>query len=78
MAKLDFTAQNIIAYALDTNEFFRISKCKTAKEMWDTLKSTHGNIDESKEVRSRSQARRKMRQNRKSLNLCFMAKRKMT
>ena len=74
MAKLDCTAQNIIAAALDTNEFFRISKCKTAKEMWDTLKATHGNINESKEVRSRSQARRKRRQNRKSHNLCFMAK----
>ena len=74
MAKLDCTAQNIIASALDTNEFFRISKCKTSKKMWDTLKATHGNINESKEVRSRSQARRKRRQNRKSLNLCFMAK----
>ena len=42
--------------------------------MWDTLKATHGNINESKEVRSRSQARRKRRQNRKSLNLCFMVK----
>jgi len=41
MAKLDCTAQNIIAYALDTNEFFRISKCKTAKEMWDTVKDTY-------------------------------------
>ena len=38
---------------------------KTAKEMWDTVKSTHGNINESKEVRSRSQARRKRRQNKK-------------
>jgi len=56
MTKLDCTAQNIIAFALDTNEFFRISKCKTAKEIWDTLKSTHGNINESKEVRSKSQA----------------------
>ena len=74
MAKLDCTAQNIIAYALDTNEFFRVSKCKTAKEMWDTLKATHGNIIEPKEARSRSQARRKRRQNKKSLNLCFMAR----
>ena len=32
MALLDRYAQNIIASALDTNEFFRISKCKTAKE----------------------------------------------
>ncbi|XP_068461829.1 uncharacterized protein [Phaseolus vulgaris] len=50
MAKLDCTAQNIIASALDTNEFSRISKCKTAKEMWDTLKATHGNSNESKEL----------------------------
>jgi len=49
MAKLDCTAQNIIASALDSNKFFRISECKSAKEMWDTLKATHGNINESKE-----------------------------
>ena len=65
MAKLDCTAQNIIAYALDTNEFFRISKCKTAKEMWDTLKAAHGN-NEPKEAKSKSQARRKRRKNKKS------------
>ena len=74
MAKLDCTAQNIIAFALDTNEFFWISKCKTAKEMWDTLKATHGNFNEPKEARSRSQAGRKRRQNKKSLKLCFMAR----
>jgi len=74
MVKLDCIAQIIIASALDSNEFFRISECKFAKEMWDTLKTTHGNITESKEAKTRSQARRKRRQNRKSLNLCFMAK----
>ena len=41
MAQLDRSAQNIIASALDTNEFFRISKCKTTKEMWETLKASH-------------------------------------
>ena len=40
---------------LDTNEFFRISKCKTAKEMWETLKAAH----EPKEAMTKSQARRK-------------------
>ena len=70
MAKLDCTTQNIIASALDTNEFFRVSKCKTAKEMWDTLKTAHGN-NEPKEARSKSQARRK---NKKSLTLYFMAR----
>ena len=73
MTKLDCTAQNIIAYALDTNEFFRISKCKTPKEMWYTLKAAHGN-NELMEARSKGQARRKRRQNKKSLNLCFMTR----
>jgi len=74
MTKLDCIAQNIIASTLDSNEFFRISECKSAKEMWDILKATHENIIESKEAKTRNQARRKRRQNRKSLNLCFMAK----
>jgi len=38
--------------------------------MWDTLKAAHGN-NEPKEAMSKSQARR---QNKKSLNLCFMAR----
>jgi len=63
MAKLDCIAQNIIAFALDSNEFFRISECKSAKEMWNILKATHGNITESKEAKTRSQERRKRRQN---------------
>jgi len=71
MAQLDRSVQNIIAFALDTNEFFRISKCKTAKDMWDTLKDAH----EPKEAMTKSQARRKRRQNKKSPNLCFMARR---
>ena len=71
MAQLDRSAQNIIASALDTNEFFRISKCKIAKEMWETLKAAH----EPKEATTKSQARRKRRKNKKSLNLCFMARR---
>jgi len=41
--------------------------------MWDTFKSAHGN-NEPKEAMSKSQARRKRRQNKKSLNLCFMAR----
>ena len=61
MAQLDRSAQNIIASALDANEFFRISKCKTAKEMWETLKVAH----EPKEAMTKSQARRKKRQNKK-------------
>jgi len=44
--------------------------------MWDTLKAAHGN-NEQKEVRSKSQARRKRRQNKKSLNLCFTARKEV-
>jgi len=73
MGKLDCTAQNIITSTLDTNEFFRISKCKIAKDMWDTLKAAHGH-NEPNEAMTKSQARRKRRQNKKSLNLCFMAR----
>jgi len=37
-AKFDCIAKNIITSALDSKEFFRISECESAKEMWDTLK----------------------------------------
>ena len=30
-------AKNIITSALSFDEFFRVSNCKTAQEMWDTL-----------------------------------------
>nr|KYP45107.1 hypothetical protein KK1_033389 [Cajanus cajan] len=30
-------AKNIITSALGIDEYFRISNCKSAKEMWDTL-----------------------------------------
>jgi len=39
--------------------------------MWETLKAAH----EPKEAMAKSQARRKRRKNKKSLNLCFMARR---
>jgi len=42
--------------------------------MWDTLKATHESINEIKRARTRSQARRKRKQNKKGANLCLMAK----
>jgi len=69
-AKFDCSAKNIITSALDSKEFFRISKCESTKEMWDTLKATHESTTEIK----KSKTRRKRRQNKKGLNLCFMAK----
>jgi len=50
---------------LNSKEFFRVSKCESAKEMWDTLKATHESNNEIKKARTRSQARRKRKQNKK-------------
>jgi len=73
-AKFDCIAKNIITSALDSKEFFRISECESAKEMWDALRATHDSTTEMKKAKTRSQVRRKRRQNKKGLNLCFMVK----
>ncbi|XP_073224814.1 uncharacterized protein [Cicer arietinum] len=41
--KVEYNAKvkNIITSAISADEFFRVSNCKTAKEMWDTLQETH-------------------------------------
>jgi hypothetical protein len=39
-AQPNFRAKNLITVALSGNGFFRVSNCKSAKEMWDTLKVT--------------------------------------
>ena len=42
----DYIAKNIITYALNLDDFFRVSQCNSAKEMWDILEVTHeGTID---------------------------------
>ena len=33
----DFIAMNIITPALNLDEFFTVSQCKSAKEVWDIL-----------------------------------------
>nr|KYP34086.1 Copia protein [Cajanus cajan] len=40
-AQYDYRTKNIITSALSIDEFFRISQCKSAKEMWDALQVTH-------------------------------------
>ena len=37
----DCVAKNIITSALNLDEFFRVSQCSSAKEMWDILEVTH-------------------------------------
>jgi len=45
-AQHDCIAKNIISSALNSNEFFKVSKCAFAKEMWDILEDFHeGTID---------------------------------
>ena len=49
MAQLNAKAMNVLYYALDANEFNRISVCTSAKEIWDTLEVTHEGTNQVKE-----------------------------
>ena len=40
---LDCVAMNIIVSALDSNELLKVSECRSAKEMWNTLEEYHKN-----------------------------------
>ena len=51
-AKFDCITKNIITSALNSDEFFRVSQCKTSKEMWETLEVTHEGTNEVKRARS--------------------------
>ena len=44
-------AKNIITYALGMDEYFRVSNCRNAKEMWDTLQVTHEGTTNAKRSR---------------------------
>jgi len=47
----DCVAKNIITYALNLDEFFKVSQCSFAKEMWDILEVTHEGINDVKRAR---------------------------
>ena len=49
--KFDCIAKNIITSALNSDEFFSISQCSSAKEMWDTLEVTHEGTNDVKRAR---------------------------
>jgi len=72
-ATFDYCAKIIITSALDSKEFFRIAKCESAKEMWDTLKATHESTTDLK----KSKTRRRRRKNKKVLIYASWPKRKM-
>jgi len=50
-AKFDCIAKNIITFALNSDDFFRISQCASAKEMWDTLEVTHEGTNDVKKAK---------------------------
>ena len=50
-AHYDVKAKNIIYSTLKLDEFYRISMCESAKEMWDVLEVTHEGTDEVKRAR---------------------------
>ena len=49
--KFDCTAKNIITSALNSDEFFRVSQCKSSKKKWDTSEVTHEGTNEVKRAR---------------------------
>ena len=48
----DCNAKNIITSSLSMDEFFMVSQCKNAKEMWDFLEVTHEGMYEVKRARN--------------------------
>jgi len=50
-AKFDWIAKNIITYVLSSDEFFRVSQCNSAKEIWDILEVTHEGTTDVKRAR---------------------------
>jgi len=53
-AQYDVRAKNIISYALTLDEFYRISVCTSAQEIWEILRVTHEGTDDVKHVRKNS------------------------
>jgi len=50
-ANFDCIAKNIITSALNSYDFFRVSQCTPANEMWDILEVTHEGTNYVKRAR---------------------------
>jgi len=50
-AKFDWITKNIITSALSCDEFFRVSQCTSAKELWDILEVIHEGTNDVKRAR---------------------------
>ena len=53
-AQYDVKARNIISSALTLDEFYRISVCTSAKDMWEILRVTHEGTNDVKRARKNS------------------------
>jgi len=53
-AQYDVKARNIISSALTLDEFYRISVCTSAQDMWETLRVTHEGTNDVKRARKNS------------------------
>ncbi|XP_068504427.1 uncharacterized protein [Phaseolus vulgaris] len=53
-AQYDSLAKNIKTSTLNMDEFFRVSQCNSAKEMWEILEVTHEGLDDVKGARKHS------------------------
>ena len=51
LVQYNLKAKNIITFALSMDEYFRVSNCKNAKEMWDTLQVTYEGTTDVKRSR---------------------------
>ena len=51
-SNLNWSAMNIMQCALHPTEFFRVSSCATAKEMWDRLQVIYEGTSEVRETKA--------------------------
>jgi len=75
--QLDCIAKNVIIPTIDSIEFLRVSKCVSAKDMWDTLESTYegssGIVWQDDDISSFGSSSEVTK-----LNLCLVTKAKST
>ena len=50
-AQYDYNAKNILILSLNMDEFFCVSQCKSAMEMWEVLEVTHEGTNDVKRTR---------------------------
>ena len=50
-AQYDSIAKNILTSSLNLDEFFKVSRCSSAKDMWDILEVTHKGTSDVKRAR---------------------------